>query len=195
MEKNQDLARVYDLIEIFNFSELSKEEKEFVLTQISEEEYMNLRSTLGDARRFFSKYPGTDPVERPAMTRKFLMLRFELYKIAAMLIVALGIGFLLSRAVTGRQAENLALADTVYIMQQDTVHHITRDTVEIIKERFILKEAYPGVGLASGREASGNPADCMEDICPDDLASLNQLSRRNNVSYDKELTEFTVALH
>ena len=194
MKKNQDLAQIYDLIEKFNFFELSREEKDFVLGHITEEEYMNLRSTLGDTRRFFSNYPEEGQFEKPSPLKRFFTHRLELYKIAAIFLIALGIGFLLDRAVTGKQTEILAMTDTIYITSPDTVHLIIRDTIEVFKENTEIKAVYPGDRVANKQKKTNDPSDCAQDICPDDLASLNELSRRNNISYNKDLTQFTVTL-
>ena len=160
---------------------------------------MDMRSTLGDTLRFFSKYPDEGQAVDPSGFRQFFTHRLELYKVAAVFFIAIGIGFLLSRTMMNENPEQLAVTDTVHVTQYDTLYLTMRDTIEVIREKTVDKNVSPPpvqiVQTASGENEPATMPDCSQEICPDDLASLSHLSRKNSISHDKELTMFTASLY
>lgn len=198
MENNKAIEKVYELIEKLNFNELSKDERDFVLNHISEKEYNDIRSTLGDTQHYFANYPEETQMRKTYSLKNILSYRIEIYKIAAALLVLLGIGLLLSKSFTPLPSNIIASVDTVYIDHTDTIYIETHDTIKIVREKIIyrdMEKVSQTDHLASNEStAIEKSLECTRKICPDDLDQINNLSGRNDFSQDKDLTEFMVAL-
>lgn len=190
MEKEKDLQRIYDLIELYDFMELQERDKLFVLRHISEDEYNTMRSTLKDTREFFGKIPEQTAGEKYNTFLKIARYPVELYKIVAILVLLIGCGIFLTKARIFEQQELLARVDTVYL-------EIT-DTVEIIKETVTYKDLPADQNLIAPAnktlETTYQRNDCSSEFCPDDMESFRSIKYKGDFSNDSALADFIVTL-
>lgn len=94
--------KIQELIEQFDFSELTKDQKEQVLRELTEIEYQNLRETIKMTVDYFEDEPNllADTLLKPVLEKEGLLLRVinynvPLYKIAAAVLLVLSINLLI----------------------------------------------------------------------------------------------------
>ena len=92
MKENKALERIYELIENYDFNDLSDFERSLVLKHISEKEYRSMRLTIVDTRNLFDKLPVDSKNFQPRTMKKLLNYSVELYKFAAAIIIFIGLG-------------------------------------------------------------------------------------------------------
>ena len=207
MKANQNMERIYELIEQFDFSELSETDKAYILTLISETEYNNMRNTLKDTENYFvqASEPILNDPERKSIADqskdenriiKLLKQPVQLYKVAASIVLILGIYSLIHYSNQQQKNDLLAVHDTIVIHKTDTVYSKLVDTIRIIKEKIVYVPQKQDL-LASNKilTDSKSVSDCNKEICPADLDKIKALALNNNVSNDSLLKTFVVALN
>jgi hypothetical protein len=55
MDANQNIERAYELLEKFDFNELSEKDRLYILSVMTENEYGEMRDTIKDTDNFFVK--------------------------------------------------------------------------------------------------------------------------------------------
>ncbi len=190
MEKEQDLQKIYDLIELFDFDELQESDKSFIRRHISLDEYNIMRSTLKDTRELFRKFPKPMAQEKHNTFFKISRYPVELYKIVAIVVLLIGFGIILTQARIFEQQELLAMIDTVYIEKTDTV--------EIIKETIVYKDLPANQNLIAPAnntlETTYNKNDCSLEFCPDDMEFFRKTKYKGDFSNDSALADFMVTM-
>ncbi|MGD0756314.1 MAG: hypothetical protein ABR927_14775 [Bacteroidales bacterium] len=196
MKANQDVEKVYELLEQFDFNELSKQDKSYVLSIISVDEYNNLRSTLKNTERFFSNSEEltlSDSIYKSLILKskngniilKFLKQPIQLYKVAASVIVFVGLYSFIHFTNLHEKNNTLASNDTIYIFKTDTLYSKFVDTVRLIKEKIVYlsreKDQVTPDKLLSNAKYE---CDSNKEICPNDIDKIKDLAFRNNVSND-----------
>lgn len=207
MEANENMERVYELLEQFDFNDLSESDKKYILSVMSEKEYINMRKALKDTETFFAHTtePNLDEAVHAVLINKsrkenriikFLMLPLPLYKVAASVIIILGIYSIFYFFNPKGQTKVLALNDTIYVHKTDTVYSKIIDTVRVIKEKivYVLPEKDKAISakLASN---SINKYDCNNALCPNDIDKIKSLSANNKFSKDTFLTGFIISIN
>ena len=194
MNAKKEFGKIYDLLEMFDFVDLTDDEKELVRQTISEKEYNDMRSTIKDTKSLFSK--PAFPVEKKSPLQKIISYPVELYKVAAVILLLAGIGLILSKGKTENYDKQMALADTVFIEKTDTIILAVTDTVERIKEKVIYKDVPHTLTLAINNtslpESVPGKNDCLKQLCPDEIQRVTGLRGENNLSEDKTLSDFIV---
>jgi hypothetical protein len=195
MKNDKVVEKIYDLLEMYDFVALSSEEKEFVLTLLSRQEYENMRLSIEDTRKF----PMKETTANPSLFMKIANYRIEFYKVAAALLILLATGFVVSKVKNSPSQNLIALTDTVYIKQTDTVTIRVIDTIDRIIEKpqqvNTMEKQRMGIHMNSIPETTLYNSDCSTEICPEDLIKLSKLKGKNDFSRDKELTSFMVSLN
>lgn len=198
MENETGLEKIYELIENFEFDQLTEFEKAVVLKHITKEEYLQQRQTILDTKALFSKL-NVEEENRENGSIRILRYPIELYKVAASIIVIAGIGFLLSKNIHVSVPERITMVDTVYINRIDTLFITKSDTIDVIKERIIYKETrQPAADYAtpfSSKEQYRPETDCNVDLCPDDISKFQMVKSKGNISHDKALSKFTATIN
>ena len=195
MKEEQINERIYDLVEKFDFNDLSEEDKKFVLLHISKEEYDRLRLTIHDTQQLFAKYPYQENRVDKSNFRKIATYPVELYKIAAVILLILGVGFVFTLKIS-KQSPILAMVDTIVVKKTDTVFIEVKDTVVRIKEKIvdrrtdITEKTKHHASLTPGN--AGSDWDCSRELCPADIRNLSAVKGNNSISKDSSLTEFIV---
>jgi hypothetical protein len=198
MEANQNIEKVYELLEQFDFHELTTQDKEIILTQITEEEYTKMRSTVKDTLSLFENaedlYMNTLPRELNYRDN-YLMIRLlkqpiQLYKVAASIAILFGIMLTFQYLKPKEKSNYLASIDTVYINKTDTVYSKIIDTVTILKDVIVYLPQNQKLALNS--ELKNNTKikyDCKSEFCPDDIDVVMDLAFNDNASKDTLLKE------
>jgi hypothetical protein len=201
METNQNMERVYELLEQFDFNELSEHDKIYILSIMSEIEYINMRDTLKQTQFSFdsSVEPNrNDSLQALLMKKdkeenkilKFLKLPIQLYKVAASILIILGIYSAIHYSYPKEKNRLLAIGDTIYINKTDTVFSRLVDTVKIIKEKVVFISSPKNILVSNSK----NDYDCDKEICPNNVDKIKNLVFNNNVSNDTLWKDFIVSI-
>ena len=156
MKANPYLERVYELLEQFDFNELSEKDRTYVLSNMSEKEYINMRSTIKDTETFFSN--SSEPNinvsllssiihtnHKPNILIKILNQPVKFYQLAAFIVLILAIYTIKQYSDFPDKNSALPLHDTIFIQKADsiypkladTVYSKLIDTVKCIREKII----------------------------------------------------------
>lgn len=206
MEPNDNMAKIYELLEQFDFSELSEQDKNYVLANISEQEYAEMRSTIKATQGYFThaetpemgtSFHETIGYEKGSTNKimKFLTYPLQLYKVAALIALVISLYFLFRTLPTGENEKLLAINDTVYIHKTDTVFSERIDTVKIIQQKIVQVVLKPEITKSSQIVTNAKfEYDCRREICPSNVDQLTNLAFANNVKSDTLLNDFVVDL-
>ena len=206
METNPNRERVYGLLEQYDFIELSEHDKSYILSILSEFEYINMRNALKQTQIFFASNvePNLNDSLQALLMRKdkgenkilkFLKLPIQLYKVAASILIILGIYSAIHYSYPKEKNRLLALTDTIYINKTDTVFSRLVDTVKIIKERVVYISSPNDISVSDKLLSnSKNDYDCDKEICPNNIDKIKDLAFNNNVSNDTLWKDFIVSI-
>lgn len=206
MEVNQKMEKVNDLLEQFDFNELSEQDKRYILSVMSEIEYINMRTTLKDTENFFAQ--AVEPNLNDSLHKflmnyrknenraiKFLKHPIQLYKVAASIVIVLGLYSFFHYSNPQGKNSLLSLHDTIFINKTDTVYSKFIDTVKVIKEKIVYipkeKDLIASVKLLSNSKLE---YDCNREICPNNVDKIKELAFNNNVSSDTLWKDFIVSV-
>ena len=196
MKANENMERVYELLELFNFGELPEQDKSYILSVMSESEYTNLRSTITDTEIFFANAEELNLNESlyKALINKrknenflirVLKQPVQFYKVAASVLIILGLFSIFHYTNLNDNNKKKASNDTIYIYKTDTVYSRFVDTVKLIKEKIVYitqkKEPDPSLKLLSSAKPD---YDSSKEICPNDIDRIKAFVFNNNVSND-----------
>ncbi len=195
MKSNQDMERVYELLEQFDFRELSDNDRNYVLSLMTAGEYNNLRVTVKDTEMLFSE------VQEPKLNEsvynsliagikeKNIFIRFlkrpvQLYKVAATVIVLTGLFSFIHFTNLHEQNSNSLTNDTIFIYKTDTVYSRIIDSVKHIREKVVYmtinknREATP-ILFTSAK----NEFDYRLELYPGDIDRIKTLYN-NNIAFN-----------
>jgi len=188
MKANRDLERVYELLEQFDFKELSEEDRIYVLSVMTEHEFNNMRSTLKDTETFFinSCEPNINDSlfnsiintnHKPNILIKILNRPVKFYQLAASILLLLGLYIINQYSDLPDKNSALPIHDTIYIRKTDTLSSKLADTVKNIKEKIIRvtreKDINPKDKLLS---AAASEFDSGKIVCPGNIERIKQLT-------------------
>jgi hypothetical protein len=102
----ENQSTIQELIEEYNFSALTPDQKAMVLTEISEKEYNKLRETITLTNNYFDNEPSlmVDDALKPKIERRSVLLRIvnykiSLYKIAAAVVIIVLSNYLITNSI------------------------------------------------------------------------------------------------
>jgi hypothetical protein len=196
MKANRFIERVYELLEKNDFTDLAEEDKIYVRSVISENEYNKLRRTLRDTEAFFgntkefkmaeSGFNSLLSTEKKKNTLiKLLKRPIQLYKVAAALVVLLGIYSFIHLKNVQEKNSPLISNDTIYIYKIDTVYSKIVDTVKLLKQKIVYlshdKDTDTQLKLLSNAKYEYDPD--RKSYC-DDIEKIMELAFNNSFSND-----------
>jgi len=195
MQDEKKNARMYDLVEMYDFNELSEKDKDFVLEHFSQKEYNELRETITDTKEMFSSYSFKN--KKHFALQRIASYPIELYKIAAAVVLIIGLGFLITNKVASNHAAFLATTDTLFVVKTDTVIIKTRDTINKTIEKIVYKNvSNPAEQVSSYAVLKpgnvGYKSNCSIEICPNDIRNLSAVKGNNSLSTDSITKDFIV---
>jgi hypothetical protein len=196
MKSNPGIERVYELLEQQNFEDLCKEDKIYVRSVISEKEYDKLRRTLRDTESLFGSTQEfklnesgfsslLSTVKKKSNLIELLKRPTQLYKIAAALIVLMGLySFIHLKNVKGKN-EPLISNDTIYIYNSDTVYSKIVDTVKLLKAKIVFISNEKGTDTQWKLLSNAKyEYDHFKETYPGNLNKIIEMAFNNNSSYD-----------
>jgi len=189
------IEQIYDWLEAYSFSELSEEQQATVLQEMTEDEYNEMRSTLGSTKSYFTK---VDAKKTKLPKRSHILsYKIELYKIAIAACFIISLQLVLNYTNGEAPIQRLAYTDTVYVDRIDTVVEYIYDTVERTNEIIVFKNKAEAASSNLNYEIAetpSNPTDCEKQICPSDLSEIKAKPNKNSLAADEALKEFVVML-
>jgi len=202
MKPENIMDRAYELLEEYDFSELSQEDKIYILSVMKENEYNSMRETIVDTKNLFTA--DTDSVifertsfnQKPHHTRKNSFVKLitypvPLYKIAAMLVVLLGIYFLSKTVSTPATNSLVSHLDTLVIFKKDTIFMTKIDTIRLLEKQVVylpqkrIEKEKRNKSLANLRQNN-----CNTEVCPENVERLLAMDMNGNAIGDTILKDF-----
>lgn len=201
--ENTKIEKAYDLLEQFAFTELSEEEKQDILSVMTESQYNEMRKTIHDMKVVLDKdiEPLTGVPGLPRYTSGNKFLRFiqypvQLYQVAASIALILLTYFIIQKTDQNSTSNILASNDTVLVYQTDTVYTTVYDTVSI------GETAAPGHLKYSKKPGNKKPkintaptTDCSRELCPNEVGKITVLNKTNNMARDSALKGLLLSLN
>ena len=207
MNTDKGNERIYELLEKYDFSELSNIDKAFVLSCMTEQEYISMRKAISDTTDYFSQTeePVLDSLHHqiPNIRRdkknkfvKLIRMPVELYKVAASVAVILAVTLCFQHFKSSKPLQMLAVNDTVFVQKTDTVYSHFTDTVEVVKEKVVYLLEKP----VYKKPADAVPVqelsyDCNREMCPNDVDRIKAMSINRQISKDSVFADFVVTLN
>lgn len=200
MINEQNIEQIYDLLEQFDFEQLTESQKKLVLTEMTCEEYQAMRSTIAGTKSFFDKHTTKVFDTKHFNLNKILTFPVQFYKVAAAVLILINLSFMLGRLSNTTSQNIIAKADTIFVEKIDTIFAVQRDTLRIIKQvssKIPLQLISQHINVGNHIELeNGKPRfDCSQVICPEDIETINSHKSENNFSNDSILKEFIVSLY
>ena len=200
MSNEQNIEQIYDLLEQFDFEQLTESQKKLVLTEMTCEEYQAMRSTIAGTKSFFDKHTTKVSDTKHFNFKKILIFPIQFYKVAAAVLILINLSFMLGRLSNTTSQNLIAKADTIFVEKIDTIFAIQRDTLRIIKQvssKIPLQLISQNINVGNHIELENEKPrfDCSQVICPEDIETINGHKSENNFSNDSILKEFIVSLY
>jgi len=201
MEANNNIEKAYDLVEQFEFSELSKTDKSYILSIMTEAQYTKMRRTITDIK--VSLENDIEPIlnmpQAKSNKNKLLQLAnypIRFYKVAASIAIIMAIYFMVQKSTQNQTNQLIARNDTVIIHQIDTVYTKVYDTIRIIKSN--VRSVQVGILQSENLGLITQPnqsSDCNKELCPNEIGRIISMSNKNNISSDSALNGLLVSLN
>ena len=210
MRDQENLNKLQELIEKYNFEKLSKEDREFVLNYYSQDEYEELRSVVGKSKSFFENQNSIKPddkilnklhhqIEEKSWISNIINYQIPLYKLVASVIILFGVMFIFINQQNLKFQNQIAQVDTDYIENFDTVIITEYDTVEKIKKDLVNNEnndlrVRPMITASNKTQISADYPVTLKtrSFNPKDLDRLLKYSKSNSIKYDNNLATYVV---
>ncbi len=200
---NNDVEKAYELLEQYDFSELTQENKLFILSVMSENQYTEMRAAIYkvnnliepdiEARIYMSQNLNQKESNKIS---KFLNYPVQIYKIAASIAI-LTAGYLLIQKSNQNSTDKLlSNYKTITVHVTDTVYRQVYDTVKIVENKVLAIDS--GTNLKDKNELtdrSEEDINCDKELCPNDVAKIISLNNKNNISSDSSLNGILISLN
>lgn len=178
-----ETAEIYDLIEQFDFDQLTEQQKSKVMEQVSEEEYRSMRETIVATNAFFENSPlNTEipPLRSDSKIRVLAHKSIPLYQVAASVAVIIGLfGFFVLQQPTTNE-KIVAIHDTVTRHTRDTVYRTIVDTIHHIKEQIVyVSMPQPTIALSDNYHTN-----CDVALCATDIDKFGQTGSNGAIAHD-----------
>jgi len=196
MSSDKKTNRVFELAEQFEFRELLNMDKKYILSVMTEEEYSGLRNTIHSLPNCFMReiepitnIPPIDYKHKKNKFTKFILYPLQLYKVAAIIIIAYFLFNINQHNNENLNSELLTQNDTVFINKKDTITQIIHDTVWVAEP----KNSIPRINRT---ENVINQAIFNEyDLSPDNVEKFMSMTNSNSLANDSILKSILVLLN
>ncbi len=203
MNLEEQIGRVYDFIEEYDFVDLSESQKSVVLGVMSEMEYVQMRAAVVNTRNYLVDEVAPD-LKTASFVRNERLDRFiylmitpiPLYRVAVLIVVIFSSFLAFKLMVNDIRAPEIASVKTSQVLNIDTVYITLVDTLEILKEKIVyIEKNQPIVDEKSINVPAIFELDCKTEICPNDIEQLKNLAYNNKISNDTLLKKFLQTLN
>jgi len=201
-ENNNNIEKVYELIEQYEFVELSEADRLKVLSVMTEDQYTEMRSTIDNVKLRLEndiepvvKIPQLPKQYSSHKLSRYLNYPLKLYQVAAGIAILIASFFMVLYSKDS-PVQITAENDTVFIRHTDSVFTIIYDTVEIMKEnvRNIQSNfSKPDNNVLITHQTEIN--DCSNKLCPNEITDIIAMNGRNTVSSDSVMKDVLLSLN
>jgi hypothetical protein len=205
MENNKNIEKIYDLIEQFDFAELSEPDRLLVLSVISESKYAEMRNTFNNLKLELTEdddiepainIPKIESVDSDSRIKRILNYPIKFYQVAASVAIIISIFSLFQQSSKNENYSMIAKNDTLIIQKIDTVYSIVHDTVEIIREKVRIAQKDFQIQKENDLSANSNiKTDCSNNICPNEMDDFIAMNSRNTIKNDTTLKGVLLSLN
>jgi hypothetical protein len=203
MKTNENIEKVYDLVEQFEFSELSEPDKLYILSFMTENEYNDMRAVLKGITKVFKNNAEPDfkthqsPGKEKSKLLRFIHYPVQLYQVASCIVILFGLYFLFQNAIQHKEGKSLSsITDTSVIYKADTILARVYDTIRIGTTKVTYSKNEHN--KMETKELTANSQinyDCNHELCPGEVERIKDLTLRNNITNDSILKDFLVTLN
>ena len=203
MDAKNNIEKAYELIEQFEFAELSDTNRLYVLSVMTEDEYSKLRSTISGVKTLLEVdiEPGSNilRLQRKSGSARLLQLvhyPVKLYQVAAGVAILTALYLFIEKPIHNTNIPLIARTDTVYMHKTDTVYARVFDTIKIFESKVHSIKADLKQNENKGFIAQSNQIiDCNSYICPGEVGEITTMNTKNTISGDSALKEWLVSLN
>jgi hypothetical protein len=201
--KNIEIEKAYDLLEQFEFIELSEAEKLYILSVMTESQYNEMRKTISNIKVILDRdiEPVLSAPNIPQFTTKSKFLRFikypvQLYQVAASIAIILSTYFIIQKTNHNSINKVLASNDTVFVRQTDTIYTPVYGTGSI---KEIATPSHQNKSQRADKNeliSDTAPAlDCRRELCPNEVGNITILNNTNSIANDSALKGILLSLN
>ena len=203
MGTNNNIERAYDLVEQFDFNELSEEDKLYILSIMTEVQYADMRKTMTDVKVSLENdiepdldMPKTKSNNNVNKLLRLVNYQIPIYKVAASIAIIIATYFMFQKLNLNQTNQLMARNDTIVIHQIDTVYTKVYDTIRIINNnvRSLQAEINQSENLKS-ISSSNQSFDCNKELCPNEVGKIVTLNNKNNISNDSVLNNLLISMN
>lgn len=199
MSSDKKTNRVFELAEQFEFRELLNIDKKYILSVMTEEEYNDLRNTIYSMPNYFMRdiepitnIPTIGYKHKKNRFTKFILYPLQLYKVAAIIIIAFFLFNINQHNNENLNSELLTQNDTVLINKIDTITQIIHDTVWVAE----TENSIPRTNGTDRTENVKNQTIYNEyDLSPDNVEKIMSMTNNNSLANDSILKSILVLLN
>lgn len=205
MEDNNKIEKVYELIEQYEFAQLSDTEKRYVLSIMSECEYMQMRQTIAQVKSLFeydiepiNNIPDNLYQNRGGVSNLKRLVNYpvKLYQVAASIAIILATFILYQYSGKGNESQMLVNNDTVFIRHVDTVYTKIYDTIRVIYKKAEYAPSYMArVEKSNLPIQSTSKIDCKKELCPNEVEDITMMNGKNSISTDSTIRGIMLSLN
>lgn len=188
MKTDLYFEKVYELLEQFDFKDLSEKDRIYVLSVLTESEFNEMRSTLKDTETFYSN--SCEPVingslldsitgtnKKSNFLLKILNRPVKVYQLAASILLILGLLIIKQYSELSVKNSALPVRDTLYIHKSDSLSSKLADTIKNIKEKIIYITREKDINHSDKLLSTAKFAfDSGNFVSPANIARIRQLS-------------------
>lgn len=203
MENNKSIEKIYELIEQYDFAELSEQDRLIVLAVMSESEYNEMRKTVDNLKLELTpdvepeiNMPKIEKVNSDSRIRRFLNYPIKFYQVAASIVVIISAFYMFQNSDKNISNQMIANNDTIVIRHIDTVYSIVNDTVEIIIEKvrtvktdFQKQEEHDLIAYSNMK------SDCSKNLCPNEIEDIITMNSVNTIKNDSTIKGVLLSLN
>ena len=203
METSNRIEKAYELIENYDFSELTEVDKIFILTVMSEVQYNDMRKTITDVKNSINQ--DIEPIfnshqfQKQPKRNTFLKIVYyqvPLYKVAVSIAIICLIYLTFQRSPQKLTNPITVTDQTAIIHRIDTVYKIVHDTLKIIENKILTRQMESKPLKTHELIAHVSPKiNCDKELCPNEVGKIMMLNNKNTISRDSFMNGLLVSLN
>jgi hypothetical protein len=202
MENNNSIEKAYELIEQYEFAELSEADKLYVLSVMTESQYAEMRRTIDNVKLVLEN--DIEPIIRipqklkqpeDSKIRRLFNFQFKLYQVAASIAILITTFLIIQYSRENSTNQLIAKTDTIYVQHSDTLYTKVYDTIEVIREIERHPQNISQLKKTNLIVQSIKKSDCSNELCPNEIENITTMNTRNTISSDSILKEMLLRLN
>ena len=180
MESNKNIEKVYELIEQYDFAELSEPDRLLVLSVITESQYSEMRKTVDDLKLDLKSdiepeinIPEIGKSNSDSRIRQLLNYRIKFYQVAASVAIIISTFFMFQHLNKNNTDQMIAKSDAVIIQQIDFSRQKENDLITYSNSR----------------------TDCDNSLCLSEMEDIIAMNSRNTIKNDSTTKGLLLSLN